>query len=243
MRLRPIRQLSTSVIKRLSETEFCRGNEMEYLPITSDGKKVYAGFWRRFCAALIDSCITIPFVLFFIWIKGFDTTLAIAISVPATMFFAMYHVYFNACFGGTPGKLAAGIRITKPDGSRIGWSEAWKRSSVDLVFAFLFLAIQIWALAHVDPVKYASLGRTEQLRLIREHSPAWFGITNILMHVWMWSELVVLLFNKRKRAIHDFIAGTVVIKKGFAEQNVASDADKIMGPGRTSSGRSIRRPL
>ena len=226
MRLRPIRQLSTSVIKRLSETEFCRGNEMEYLPITSDGKKVYAGFWRRFCAALIDSCITIPFVLFFIWIKGFDTTLAIAISVPATMFFAMYHVYFNACFGGTPGKLAAGIRITKPDGSRIGWGQAWKRSSVDLVFAFLLLTAEIWALAHVDPVEHSSLEWMDRARLLQEHRPVWSGIIDVLMQVWIWSELVVLLFNKRKRAIHDFIAGTVVIKKEFAEQGGAVDTDE-----------------
>ena len=30
--------------------------------------------------------------------------------------------------------------------------------------------------------------------------------------VWLWSELVVLLLNKKRRALHDFIAGTVVVK-------------------------------
>jgi uncharacterized RDD family membrane protein YckC len=28
--------------------------------------------------------------------------------------------------------------------------------------------------------------------------------------IWVWSEVVVMLFNKRRRALHDFIAGTIV---------------------------------
>lgn len=28
----------------------------------------------------------------------------------------------------------------------------------------------------------------------------------------MWSELLVLLFNEKRRALHDFIAGTVVVR-------------------------------
>ncbi|WP_255590049.1 hypothetical protein [Marinicella meishanensis] len=35
------------------------------------------------------------------------------------------------------------------------------------------------------------------------------------MMVWYWSELLVMLTNERRRALHDFIAGTVVIKKAF----------------------------
>jgi uncharacterized RDD family membrane protein YckC len=29
---------------------------------------------------------------------------------------------------------------------------------------------------------------------------------------WLWSELVVLRLNQKRRALHDFIAGTVVIR-------------------------------
>ena len=34
---------------------------------------------------------------------------------------------------------------------------------------------------------------------------------NIAFNIWIWSEFFVLLLNKRRRAIHDFIAETVVI--------------------------------
>ncbi len=191
---------------------------MEFLPIRSNGQTVYAGFWRRLCAGFADVFIIMPIAFFLVWLEGFDRTLAIAITIPSSILFAIYNFFFNARFGGTPGKLAVGIRITRPDGSRIGWTEAWKRSAVDLVFAFIVLVVQIWGLTQVDPGRYASMGWIERARLVNEYAPAWYRSVTILQEVWIWSEVVVLLFNKRKRAIHDFIAGTVVVKKEFAEQ-------------------------
>jgi len=204
-------------------------NEMEFLPITKHGQRVYAGFWKRLCAGFADAFIIMPLAFLFIWLEGFDRTLSIIITIPSSILFAMYNVYFNARFGGTPGKLAVGIRITKPDGSRINWSEAWKRSSVDLVFAAIVLIVDVWGLTQVDPEDYASLGWMERTQLVMAHAPAWYGAISIHQQVWIWSEVVVLLFNKRKRAIHDFIAGTVVIQKQFAEQSPAPYSSPAAG--------------
>ncbi len=128
----------------------------------------------------------------------------------------MFNVYFNARFGGTPGKLAVEIRITRPDGSPIGWIEAWKRSAVDIAFALISSGITIWALIHVDPGEYSSMGLIERSWLLHSYKPSWNITVNRLSEVWIWSEIIVLLFNRRKRALHDFIAGTVVIQKEFA---------------------------
>lgn len=190
---------------------------MDFLPIHSNGSSVYAGFWPRLCAGVADALILMPVAFLFMWLQGIDRSLAIAITIPSSILFAMYTVFFNARFGGTPGKLAVGIRITKPDGSRIGWPEAWKRSSVDIAFAFVVLVVEVWALTQVDPSTYASLPWMERMQLLQEHWPAWYDSVDTLLNVWIWSEVVVLLFNRRKRAIHDFIAGTVVVMKEFAE--------------------------
>ena len=124
---------------------------MDFLPIVSNGTRVYAGFWKRFCAGFIDAFIIMPLTFLLLWLEGFDRTLAIIITIPSSILFAMYNVYFNARFGGTPGKLVVGIRITRPNGTPIRWIEAWKRSSVDLAFAFLTLMGEVWVLAEVDP--------------------------------------------------------------------------------------------
>lgn len=191
---------------------------MEFLPVISDGNRVYAGFWKRFCAGWVDAFAIMPLAFLFAWLEGFDKNLAILITIPSTVLFAMYHVYFNARFGGTLGKLAVEIRVAKPDGTKIGWAEAWKRSSVDLVFAFLVLCVEVWALTQVDGKAYASAGFVERMQLLLSHHPSWYSIVTYSQQVWIWSEIVVLLFNKRKRALHDFIAGTIVIHKEFIEE-------------------------
>ena len=202
---------------------------MEFLPITKHGERVYAGFWKRFCAGFADALIIMPLIFLFTWLEGFDRTLAIIITILSFILFAMYSVYFNARFGGTPGKLALGIRITQPDGSRINWSDAWKRSSVDLVFASVALIVDVLGITQVDPEGYASVGWMERAQMVMAHAPAWYATFSILQQVWIWSEVVVVLFNKRKRALHDFIAGTVVIQKNFAEQSPAPDSSPAAG--------------
>lgn len=192
---------------------------MEFLPVTIDGKRVYAGFWKRLNATFIDGFVLLPIFFFFLWVKGFDRFLAIVIAIPSTALFSMYSVYFNARFGGTIGKLAVGIRIVKPNGSQIGWLEAWKRSSVDLVFAVIMLVAEVWALTQVDAGQYSATPFVERMGFLLSFYPAWFTLLDNLHTGWFLSELVVLLFNKRKRALHDFIAGTVVINKEFAEKD------------------------
>ena len=37
--------------------------------------------------------------------------------------------------------------------------------------------------------------------------------------IWLWIELITMLSNRKRRAVHDFIAGTVVIKLNNEESN------------------------
>ena len=45
-------------------------------------------------------------------------------------------------------------------------------------------------------------------------APSWFKPVQIFQQIWIWSEFIVLLTNRKRRAIHDFIAGTVVVREG-----------------------------
>ncbi|MCF6313899.1 MAG: RDD family protein [Verrucomicrobiales bacterium] len=132
------------------------------------------------------------------------------------------YVYFNARFWGTLGKLAVGICVSKPDGTPISWLESWKRSSVDIIFALIALTVEISALLQIPTETFSSLTWINRVELQQTLSPDWFFWINLLMQIWVWSELIVLLFNKRKRAIHDYIAGTVVIKRQFFQNSQSS---------------------
>jgi uncharacterized RDD family membrane protein YckC len=194
---------------------------MNFLPLEIDGIKVYAGFWKRFCASFIDALIiigvTFP-LMKTLDLYGSDRSFTIVLSVFRFLLVNMYIVYLHARFGGTFGKLAVGIRVTRPDGNRIGWNQAWRRSSVDIAIALLVLVSEVWAMFQVDWTQVAALGSDERTTRLREVSPLWYRAIDIFYYdVWMYSELFVVLLNRRKRALHDFIGGTVVIKKQFAE--------------------------
>jgi len=49
-------------------------------------------------------------------------------------------------------------------------------------------------------------------------SPEFFIIYSVAINIWIWSELLVLLTNRRKRAIHDFMAGTVIVKAIYVDK-------------------------
>lgn len=196
---------------------------MDFLPVWSNGERVYAEFWKRLWAGLIDLIITVPIWYIPSRFQSANKAIAIPTVVASYLLFWLYNVYFNARFGGTLGKLAVGIRITKPNGHPVYWAEAFKRSSVDFLFTLVYLYVFVGALLPVNQELYSSLEFFERHDLLKSHRPSWFNLVDILQQVWFWSELVILLFNKRRRAAHDFIAGTVVIRKKFAEQGVPPD--------------------
>lgn len=69
----------------------------------------------------------------------------------------------------------------------------------------------IWVLATWDGPSWSTLGLLTQRKLVSDRS-AFYQPYNVVQQVWFWSEIVVLLSNKKRRAVHDFIAGTVVVK-------------------------------
>lgn len=67
------------------------------------------------------------------------------------------------------------------------------------------------AISVANPDDYLSLSWLDRSEYIGPLYPAWYKMVVICSNVWILSEFFVLLFNKRKRAIHDFIAGTIVV--------------------------------
>lgn len=203
-----------------------RNKTIDYLPLSIAGEKVYAGFWRRLGAALIDMLVWVPIAYIVFTLQGTNLTIAIAATVAHGFFFSIYSVFFNLVYGGTLGKLAVGIRITKPNGGRIGLREALLRSSVDIFYGLLFSYFYVHAILEVDLTAYLAAGYMEKSEMIYPLFPRLSVYTNTLTNIWYWSEMVVLLLNKRRRALHDYVAGTVVVHKEHMHNN-SIEADGI----------------
>ena len=182
----------------------------------------YAGFWKRSWAGGIDVLVLLPFWYLCVTLGDLSKELAIVIGIIHPAMYWFYNISFHGKWGATLGKMALKIKVVKErDGTNISFKESFLRFSVDLVFAIIAIIAYMIALESLSASEFSSLNRRERGEVIVNHWPEWRYYTNILSMVWGVSELLVLLLNKRKRAIHDFIAGTVVIYTGKKKKKKA----------------------
>ncbi len=171
----------------------------------------YAGFGPRLASLLLDFVVTIPLGALALWGSSSFRLFDLYFLIPGTLFELFYHVYLVRRYGGTPGKLLAGIAIRKVDGTPVGYREAFLRFSVTFVFGLLTSVALLFALVQMTDAEYLSLSFMERSKRMVEFAPAWYTPVQWAQTVWFWGELIVLLTNKKRRALHDFIAGTVVV--------------------------------
>jgi len=111
---------------------------------------VFAGFWIRVGAKIIDGIILMvaAFVLGFLVnflirhaIAGtiLQQTISIVLSIS-------YTVYFLGKYSATPGKMACGLKVVRPDGEKISYARACGRffaeflSSMILCIGYIIVA-------------------------------------------------------------------------------------------------------
>jgi uncharacterized RDD family membrane protein YckC len=191
----------------------------------------FATFWQRFAATAIDLLILFPLMLVQARIGAVSRSAALALAVPWIVLAVGYPIYCHGRFGKTIGKSVMGIRVARLTGERIGWREAWLRSSVEMCLATIVTVGWLIALASTADAEFYGAGASRYPDTVSVHQPPWAVWASRIQEIWFWSELVTMLFNKRRRALHDFIAGTVVISDrkvpnplpAAAEQAVAAD--------------------
>jgi uncharacterized RDD family membrane protein YckC len=170
----------------------------------------YAGFWSRFVAGLIDGVVWVPVIVLAVWLDGVSYAGAVISAFVGPAFLIPYNVGLVAFYGGTVGKLVRGLRVRQVNGAAATWANAWKRSSVDIVFSISGAIFTLIALTRIDADAYFDASWQSRAEILGQAIPAiqWFYWASLL---WMLSEFVTLLSNKRRRALHDFIGGTVVV--------------------------------
>jgi len=160
---------------------------------------------------LIDFLVLAPILAIHIWAGSDSKTAAMALLVPFACVHVGYFVYSHGRFGQTIGKHLVGIRIVKRNGDVIGWRAAWLRSSFDVLFVTLGGIAAFIALTTIADHDYYNVGWRQRSQNLYALRPVWLAWSDTVSETWAWSEVIVMLFNRERRALHDFIAGTIVI--------------------------------
>ncbi len=184
----------------------------------------YASFQKRASAAILDSFVLAPIALAYIFAPSLPPGWLLVVSIAYVTLSSAYPVVGHACFGQTLGKRWLKIRVVTVDGGRIGWGQSIRRSSVDAVFTVLTIGLFIITVSEL-PAEFVLAGfekRDAMLEAVRVTEWEWLRWTAV---AWFWSEVITMHFNPKKRAIHDFLGGTVVIEDAQSARKVTANPD------------------
>lgn len=99
------------------------------------------------------------------------------------------------------------------DGSSVTYKAAAIRYSVLFALSTLSSLAVLLGTLKMSDAQYFSLDYLARSRMMLELAPHWYPTVHVLLQIWIWGEFVTMLLNKKRRAAHDFIAGTIVIKR------------------------------
>lgn len=193
---------------------------MQETPLRLEGisDTLYGGFGERLGSLLLDSLIIMPVAFLTLYLNSMDKNLFFYTLIPNLVFQIGYHMYLPTRYGATPGKLIMGIQILRIDGQEIGWKEAFMRHLVILLLTVFSSVLMIYCLLSADDATYQGLSWMKQSQYLMTFAPVLFLVYTWVANIWTWGELIVLLTNPRKRALHDYMAGTVIVKKVYVKR-------------------------
>jgi uncharacterized RDD family membrane protein YckC len=162
----------------------------------------YKTFWPRFWAGFIDGVIFMPISFFSQWLFGLELNGVfnfIYYALIHTLSYYFYSIYMHGQFGQTIGKMALKIKVTKVNGQPLTFKRAFYRDAVIIGTSVVLMFIQ------ASPI----LEGVNPLLVVENQA---FNVLVWVHFSWLIIEFVTMLTNNKRRAVHDYIAGSVVTR-------------------------------
>jgi uncharacterized RDD family membrane protein YckC len=178
-----------------------------YKQSTKELKYKYLTFSPRFIAPSIDGLVLWPIIGGSqLLMSSFDLPSLLVIPLTFVIYTVhyIYTIYFHAKCGQTIGKMVCKIKVvTASDEANISIKSAIIRDSIPIVMTIFFFV------THIDII---SAPDEEVVEFFQANS--WLSY---IPSAWFIAEVITMLTNEKRRALHDFIAGTVVIRTNIEE--------------------------
>lgn len=161
----------------------------------------YQTIGPRFLALLIDSMILIPISFLGIILSSFSNQVKYStiINILMSSVSVVYTVLMHNFYGRTLGKMAMKVKVLDISERPITFTQAVIRSLPQMLPVFITASL---LLSDLSP---ENANANELLKSAT-------NIAYILYSVWSVADIIVCFASAKKRALHDFLAGTVVVR-------------------------------
>ena len=166
----------------------------------------YQTFWPRFWAGWIDVLIFLPLYFVDSWVQGATAAPAMLALwfIAYTFCTDIYSVSMHAHYGQTLGKMAMGVKVLDLSEAKLSLRQAVLRDIVPIALSLTTVVNGLpRVLAGLDPyIDPSEFNWIDKFWL--------FGSL-----IWFVAELATMLTNAKRRAVHDFIAKSVVVRVSY----------------------------
>lgn len=178
----------------------------------------YSTFWARFWAGIVDGFVLCPLSLLDSYLSSPNrgSSLLITWTVISCSAYWIYSVAMIAKRGQTVGKRVAGIQVLDLTEGRIPTlRQAVLRDIGTIVSSSLLMLFTIYLIA-------------AHLYAAELQSPSVFlEILEFANGIWFLLEITTMFLNKKRRAFHDLIAGTVVVHTSYVSATTGLGLSQI----------------
>jgi len=155
----------------------------------------YQTFGRRVGAGILDSIIILP-------VNWGVSILLTVISPTSTMLVwavpgfisALYFILMHYYRGQTLGKMVAGVKVLDDSETPINFGQSIVRSLPQLFIPMFAVSFSTADQSAADTIAFLA------------------GLIYVLTSLFSIVNVIVCLANDKRRALHDFIAGTIVVR-------------------------------
>lgn len=163
---------------------------------------IYHTFWRRLAAAFIDGIVLYPLTVFDIYMYNTGNFILFYIGIFLSSFlYIIYFIILHAKYGQTLGKKAMQIKVMDiREVDLIGYKRSAIRELPWLIGTTLTLIYMFWFLFIL---KDYSINNVLQ---------KYHDFNFIVSFTWVILELLSMFTNLKRRAVHDWLAKSVVLK-------------------------------
>jgi len=167
-----------------------------------------AGFWIRVVASLVDTVVFIPIVIlnFVNYFSIKSIPILLLISIPGFL----YKPLMESFYGATLGKMACGIKVTDENGEKLTLKAAYIRfipmllvATLGMTFSFMLFMLP----------EFKNVHKISDFAAMQAASYPTLNILSNIANLVILIDCIVVAFTKRKRAIHDFMAGSYCVYK------------------------------
>jgi uncharacterized RDD family membrane protein YckC len=115
----------------------------------------------------------------------------------------VYRILLHGFFGMTIGKMLFKVTVVDvSEKSRLKMSQAFRRDMIPLFLSSFYIITKFFYILETG---------NPHLAAVATMGVSYWAISAV-NSIWFWGEFITMLTNRKRRAIHDFIAGSVVIR-------------------------------